>query len=117
MFCACTTGTVAAARETYEEATAKISNMHLYAIYNLPHISQVYMMFRGDVEDGLASPGEESMEIKFVTEEDVPWEELAFPIIKESLELFFADRRCGDFGFYTGEIRRMPDRNIQIIRY
>ena len=107
----------AAARETYEEATAKISNLHLYTIYNLPHISQVYIIFRGDVEDGLASPGEESMETKFVAEQDIPWDDLAFPIIKESLELYFADRKRGQFSLYTGEIRRMPDRNIQIIRY
>ena len=107
----------AAARETFEEATAKISNMHLYAIYNLPHISQVYIIFRGDVEDGLASPGVESTETEFVTEQEIPWDDLAFPIITESLELYFADRKRGQFGLYTGEIRRMPDRKIQIIRY
>ena len=107
----------AAARETYEEATAKISNLHLYTIYNLPHISQVYIIFRGDVEDGTASPGAESMEVEFVAEQDIPWNDLAFPIIQESLELYFADRKQGKFNLHSGEIRRMPDRNIQIIRY
>lgn len=107
----------AAARETYEEATAKISNLHLYTIYNLPHISQVYIIFRGDVEDGLASAGMESLDTEFVDEQDIPWNDLAFPVIQETLELYFADRKRGDFNLHTGEIRRKPDRNIQIIRY
>ena len=107
----------AAARETFEEATAKISNLQLQSIYNLPHISQVYMMFRADVEDGTASPGVESLATEFVSEQEIPWNDLAFPVIKESLELYFADRKRGEFGLHTGEIRRMPDRNIQIIRY
>ena len=107
----------AAARETYEEATAKISNMDLYTIYNLPHISQVYMIFRGDIEDGQASPGIESLETEFVAEAEIPWHDLAFPVIKETLELYLEDRQRGEFQLHTGEIRRKPDRNIEIIRY
>ena len=107
----------AAARETFEEATAKISNLNLYAIYNLPYISQVYMIFRGDIEDGEASPGIESLETEFIAEADIPWNDLAFPVIKETLELYFQDRKNGVFTLHTGEIRRKPDRNIRIIRY
>lgn len=107
----------AAARETFEEATAKISNLDLYTIYNLPHISQVYMIFRGDVEDGAAKPGVESLETDFIAEADIPWDDLAFPVVKETLELYFQDRKKGDFTLHTGEIRRNPDRNIKIIRY
>ena len=107
----------AAARETYEEATAKISNLDLYTIYNLPHISQVYMIFRGDVEDGSASPGIESLETGFMDEQDIPWDELAFPVIRETLELYFDDQKKGNYILHTGEIRMKPDRNIEIIRY
>ena len=45
----------AAARETFEEANAKVANLSLFAIYNLPHISQVYIMFAADVPNGMAS--------------------------------------------------------------
>ncbi len=107
----------AAARETYEEATAKISNLDLYTIYNLPHISQVYMIFRGDVEDGSASPGIESLETGFMDEQDIPWDELAFPVIRETLELYFDDQKKGNYILHTGEIRMKPDRNFEIIRY
>lgn len=107
----------AAARETFEEATANISNLNLYTIYNLPHISQVYMIFRADVDDGSAKPGLESLETEFVDEQNIPWHDLAFPVIHETLELYFADRKKGDFNLHTGEIRRKPDRKIEIIRY
>ena len=51
----------AAARETQEEATAEVANMSLYTMYNLPHISQVYVIFRADLVAGKASPGIESL--------------------------------------------------------
>lgn len=107
----------AALRETFEEATAKVHNLKLYAIYNLPHISQVYMMFKGDVIAGSASPGIESLETEFMHEHDIPWSDLSFPIINETLKLYFDDRNKGEFGFHTGEIRRLEDKSIQINRY
>lgn len=107
----------AAARETFEEATARASNLELFAIYNLPHISQVYIMFRADIEDGQAQSGIESLETRFVEEQDIPWGELAFPIISETLQLYFADRKLGQFKLHTGEITRQPDRSIKTVRY
>lgn len=107
----------AAARETFEEANAKVANLSLFNIYNLPHISQVYMMFKAEIPDGLASPGLESLETEFVEEKNIPWGELSFPVITESLQLFFEERKHGDFSLHTGEIRRMPDRSIRVERY
>ena len=107
----------AAARETFEEATARASNLELFAIYNLPHISQVYMMFRADIEDGKAQSGIESLETLFVEEQDIPWSDLAFPVIHETLELYFLDRKQGAFSLHTGEITRKPDRSIHTVRY
>lgn len=107
----------AAARETYEEATARVSNLELFAVYNLPHISQVYMMFKADIEDGQAQSGLESLETQFLEEKDIPWSELAFPVIHETLELYFHDRRQGEFTLHTGEITRQSDRSIRKVRY
>lgn len=107
----------AAARETFEEATARASNLELFAVYNLPHISQVYIMFKAEIEDGKAESGVESLETEFILEQDIPWGELAFPIIKETLELYFQDRKRGEFSLHTGEITRKPDRSIQTVRY
>ena len=81
----------AAARETHEEATAQVTNLSLYTMYNLPHINQVYLMFRGELVRGYASPGAESLEVALMDEKEIPWEEIAFPVIKESLKLYFKD--------------------------
>ena len=107
----------AGARETQEEAMANIVNQKLYMIYSLPHISQVYVMFQGEVEDGQASPGIESLETAFFDEADIPWQELAFPIITETLKLYFEDRKKGEFPLHTGEIRRTSPESIVTTRY
>ena len=107
----------AAARETFEEATARASNLELFAIYNLPHISQVYVIFKAEIEDGKAASGIESLETQFVDEKDIPWADLSFPIIDETLKLYFKDRSDGIFRLHTGEIRMMPDRKVRIERY
>jgi len=107
----------AAARETQEEATAQVENLSLYTMYNLPHINQVYVMFRGDLVEGHASPGLESSEVALMDEQEIPWQELAFPIIKESLELYFQDRRSNHFTLHYGDMRRLPNMSYEIERY
>ncbi len=107
----------AAARETLEEATAGVRDLTLYALFNLPHINQVYVMFRGHVVDGQAAPGAESLEVDLFPEEAIPWEDLAFPVIRETLELYFDDRRTGRFSTRMGDVIRKTDRSIEIKRY
>ena len=106
-----------AARETYEEATATVTEMSLFTVYNVTHISQVYMIFRAQLDKPEASPGIESLETEFVSEADIPWDELAFPVINETLELFFADRKAGEFKVHHGEITRLADRSLRTTRY
>ena len=107
----------AAARESYEEACADISDMSLYCTYSIPHISQVYMMYRGILVNGFSEPGEESLETRLFDEDEIPWELLAFPVIKASLELFFEDRRQGQFPLRNGVIYRDEQQNITIENY
>jgi ADP-ribose pyrophosphatase YjhB (NUDIX family) len=107
----------AAARETWEEARAEVVNMQLYNVTNLPHISQVYMMFRGELKDGRAAPGPESLEIRLFAEQEIPWDEISFPVIRETLEIYFADRRSGSFPVHLGDIWRDERRRLHILRY
>lgn len=107
----------AAMRETFEEATAEVTNLSLFSLYNLPHINQVYVMFRGDLVAGKASPGEESLEVALMDEAEIPWEELAFPVIKESLELYYLDKNNNNFTLHYGDMSRMPDLSFKITRY
>jgi ADP-ribose pyrophosphatase YjhB (NUDIX family) len=108
----------AAARETHEEATAEVTNLRLYTMYNLPHINQVYVMFLGDLVEGYASPGAESLEVSLMDESDIPWDEIAFPVIRESLELYFEDKQGNSkFELRYGDLLRITGKKIEIKRY
>lgn len=87
----------AAMRETVEEACARVRNLELYALYDLPHISQVYVFFRAELADLDFAVGVESLEVKLFDEADIPWSELAFPTVGRTLECFFADRVAQHF--------------------
>jgi len=94
-----------AAREALEEANARVDIEDLYTVYSIPHISQVYMMFRARLLDTDVSPGVESLEVKLVREDEIPWDQLAFAMVKRTLEHFIADRRAGSFVTRFGDIR------------
>jgi ADP-ribose pyrophosphatase YjhB (NUDIX family) len=83
----------AAARETQEEACARVRDLSLYTLFDLPHINQVYLFFRAELVDLDFAVGEESLEVQLFHEDNIPWSELAFPTVGRTLECFFADRR------------------------
>ncbi len=86
-----------ALRETQEEANANAEILNLYTIFSLPHISQVYMFFRAQLLDLNFSAGIESLDVRLFEEAEIPWDELAFPVITETLKHFYADRKTEDF--------------------
>lgn len=94
-----------AAREAMEEAHAKVEITDLYTVYSIPHISQVYMMFLAKLLDPNVSPGEESLEVKLVTEDEIPWDQLAFQMVRLTLRHYFEDRKTGIFVPRFGDIR------------
>ena len=94
-----------AAREALEEANARVEIEDLYTVYSIPHISQVYMMFRARLVDLEVSPGIESLEVKLVTEDEIPWDQLAFAMVKRTLEHFLEDRKRGIYVARFGDIR------------
>ena len=106
-----------AARESFEEAHAEMENMSLYCMFSIPHISQVYMMYRGSLKNGIASPGLESLEVQLFDENEIPWDELAFPVIKETLQLYFEDKKQGTYRVHNGEIIREDENNLRVTIY
>ncbi len=96
----------AAARESAEEANASLENLRLYTVISLPHISQVYIMFLADLTNNEFSPGVESLETKLFSEENIPWDELAFKTINVTLQHFFHDRKTGNFPLRCSSIDR-----------
>ena len=93
-----------ATRETTEEANANIRIIALYTVFSVPHISQVYMFYRAELMDLSFFPGTETTETKLFTEEEIPWEELSFPSVSQTLEHYFEDCREGNFKFHEGNI-------------
>ena len=86
-----------AARETWEEALAKVEIHGLYTVFSLPYISQVYLFYRGELVGDTYGAGPESLEAGLYDEADIPWDELSFPVVTRTLKYFFEDRKTGVF--------------------
>lgn len=94
-----------AARESREEANARLAIAPLYSLCNLPHIDQVYLLFRGRLLGLNFHPRFESLEARLFSEPAIPWDTLAFAVVKETLTLYFRDRAAGREGLRIGDIR------------
>ena len=70
-----------AAREAWEEARARLNILQLLAVYSVPHISQIQLMFCATLESSEISPGPESEDVRLVAWQDIPWDALAFPSV------------------------------------
>ena len=86
-----------AARETREEAEAEIDIEQLYCMYNIPRIGQIYVLFKANLIDGQFGAGEETIESRLFSEDEIPWAELAFPSVEQTLRHYFADRKTNQF--------------------
>lgn len=94
----------AARREAREEANVEVEMDQLYAVFSLPHISQVYAFFRASMVEERHHAGPESLETRLFREEEIPWGEISFETVYRALRLFFADRRRGGFLFRLEDI-------------
>ena len=74
-----------AAREAWEEARARIAIDGLLAVYNIPRISQVQLIYRARLESADVAPGEESLEVGLFEWDGIPWSEIAFPSVNWAL--------------------------------
>lgn len=99
----------AAARETLEEANAKVAIHSLYGIFSLPHVSQVYVVYRAALQDLEFGPGEESLEVQLMSPESIPWDHLAFPVIRETLHRYVEDVRNTHVQVHFGTVATHKD--------
>ena len=93
-----------AARETVEEAGAQFEMQSLFSLINVARVGQVHLFYRATLLSPEFAPGTETQEALLFDEADIPWDEIAFRTVKETLEHFFADRRAGQFGFHVLDI-------------
>lgn len=86
-----------AAREVWEEARAEVEINDLLALYNLPRINQVHLIYRARMVSPEHGAGPESLETALMRWEDIPWGDLAFPTVTWALRAHRAMR--GRTGF------------------
>ena len=86
-----------AARETREEAEAEVEIEQLYCMYNIPRIGQIYVLFKTTIKDGIFGAGDETIESRLFEEHEIPWSDLAFPSVEQTLRHYFEDRKNNHF--------------------
>ncbi|WP_279481157.1 NUDIX hydrolase [Aureimonas sp. SK2] len=74
-----------AMREAREEAGAVIAIERLLAVYSVPRISQVQLIFRARLASPDVAPGVETLELRFFDWHEIPWDDLAFPSVHWAL--------------------------------
>ena len=104
------TSAAGAAREALEEAQAEVEPGELFVVINVPYVSQVYLIHRARLLAPQFGPTVESSEVVLMREDEIPWEEIAFPTIWHGLKLFFADRASGHRGVHTLDLTTRPKR-------
>ena len=85
-------------------------NLCLYHLFDVPQINQVYVFYRCGIENGEYGVGPESLDSKLYSPDEIPWDQLAFPVVKELLEEFLSDARVGNYPIRQSVIRRPRGR-------
>lgn len=95
-----------ARREVMEETRASVHELKPYGLYDIPHISQIYLFFRAKMENNRFEPTYESRDVRLFSEDEIPWDQLAFPVVKKTLKRYMQDRRAESFPFHIDIITR-----------
>jgi ADP-ribose pyrophosphatase YjhB (NUDIX family) len=93
-----------AARETLEEAGAQFEMEGLFSLLNVVKVGQVHLFYRARLLSPDFHPGVETIEARLFDEATIPWDEIAFKTVQETLKHYFADRRAGRFLFHSVDI-------------
>ena len=93
-----------AARETVEESGAQFEMLDIFALMNVAKVGQVHLFYRARLLSTAFDPGHETIEAKLFSESEIPWDQIAFRTVRETLKLYFADRNAGKFGFHVVDI-------------
>lgn len=93
-----------AARETDEEAGAIFEMGPLFTVLNVQRAGQVHFFYLATLLSDQFDPGHETLEARLFTEQEVPWADIAFSTVRQTLTHYFADRRAGHLGFHTSDV-------------
>ncbi|MCB1173526.1 MAG: NUDIX hydrolase [Leptospiraceae bacterium] len=101
-----------AARETWEEARARVEISHLFALFNVPHINQVHLIYYAPMTDGRFAAGPESLEVALFSPQAIDRRQIAFRSVLFTLQQY-TEHGAATPRLFTGEAREpSPDRMI-----
>ncbi len=99
----------AAMRETLEEAQTHVEQIALFAVFSLPYIGQTHLVFRGPMRTSAFGVGEESLEVQLFALSAIPWDTIAFPVVKDVLRRYVDDVARGAFQVHVATLLdRLP---------
>ena len=98
----------AALRETWEEARATPDLDQLYVVTSIPRISQVYMLYLAYLNGSQYDSGPESLETRLFSIDEIPWDELAFHTVRDTLIQLKKDLEKGSFSLHCIDREETP---------
>jgi ADP-ribose pyrophosphatase YjhB (NUDIX family) len=84
-----------AARESMEEALADVEIGSLLSIVHVPGRHQLHVFFRARLRNLDFGAGPESLEVKLVEPQDIPWDDIAFTSTDFTLRRYLEDSAAG----------------------
>ena len=93
-----------AARETTEEAGAHFNIGNLFTVMSVPRVGQVHLYYLAELLSEEFQPGFETQEARMFSEDEIPWDELAFRTVQETLKHYFEDQKSGKFEVHAFNI-------------
>lgn len=94
----------AAEREVWEEAGARVEVIAPYSMFSIPHIDQVYIIYRAELLEISHSAGDESLQVDLFSPKQIPWDNIFYPAVKDVLERYIQEKQQGNFGIYAGSV-------------
>ena len=94
-----------ALRETFEETGSKAEIIMPYTMFSLPHINQVHMFYLANLLDDNFGPTIESSEVKLFKNNEILWDEIAFPTVEKTLKYYLEDLEKDNFIFREEDIK------------
>jgi ADP-ribose pyrophosphatase YjhB (NUDIX family) len=98
-----------AIRETQEEAGAIVEIGPLFSLLNVTHVEQVHLFYLAKLIEPKYQAGVESLEVQLFSEEDIPWNDLAFPTVRKTLEWYFQDKKSGQLNDINKTVTHLDD--------
>ena len=93
-----------ALRETMEETGSEAKAIMPYTMFSLPHINQVHLFYLADLLDENFGPTTESQAVELHGEDEILWDQIAFPTVEKTLRYYFADKKENKFIFREEDI-------------